>query len=422
MEDQDIIPPQTDQPPKKKPAFDEKKPFQPVQEKGKPSFDDKKPFQELKKKDAGSVSPSDSSPKQGKTEPPVGTSGSDPKQVTANFKNNSLTPKDVDDPMGLNLGPSPDQISHAINNKGKNIDRAQNASTDNYISSVVKMHQDVQGKISQMDSRMGYRDAVASGNQEGFDADLKSLKNQETRLRTEIQKNYDAKKEKLVPELTENIRSMLGGKNWEDIYSQSTVPEKDQFGFDVQKHLKWNPETHKLTPESVQFIAGRVDGIMNKKKDAAVNAQVSGDLDDKPRTYEDLTKSVVDQLNLVPIRKAQQDFTEDYIKKNPGMKAALSANKEIHDYFSTSNFDDLKTKVKIQADKDFISAQDRYYGPTGLFMKNEDYVGIQHKYAELVGEGKMPEEVAKKQMQAEITQNPALKKIKDNLEAEKRKF
>lgn len=396
---------------------------------GLPGLDTAKPIEDngdqlpgLKKKDAGSLSPSDSSQKPGTTAPPVGTSGSDPKQVTANFKNNSLTPTDVEQPSGMTLGPSPEQISHAINNKGKNIDRAQNASTDNYISSLVKMHQEVQGKISQMDSRMGYRDAVASGNQEGFESDLKNLKNQETRLRTEIQKNYDAKKEKLVPELTDNLRSMLGGKNWEDIYSQSTVPEKDQFGFDVKKHLQWNPETHSLTPESVQWIAGRVDGIMNKKKDAAVNAQVSGDLDNKPRTYEDLTKSVVDNLNLVPVRKAQQDFAEDYTKKNPGMKDALAVNKGIHDYFSASNFDDLKTKVKIQADRDLISAQDRYYGPNGLFQKNEDYVGIQHKFAELVGSGKMSDAVAKKQMEAEITQNPALKKIKDNLETEKRKI
>lgn len=377
-----------------------------------------------KKKDTGSASPLASSPNQGPTEPPVNISGSAPKQVTANYKDNSITPKDLgDQPLGQFTGPSLDQISGAINNKGKNIDKWSNAPSDNYISALVNQHQEVQGKIANMDNREGYRSAIISGDAANYESNLKNLKDRETYLRTEIQKNYDAKKSKLVSELVSTLKENFPGANWVDVYSNE---KKESDGatdiISVDRPLVWDKETNKLTPKSVKWIQDQIDPIMNKKKDAAVNAAVSGDLDNKPRTYADLTKAIVDQLNLVPVQKAQQDFTEDYIKKNPNMKDALLANKEIHDYFSKNNFDDVKAKVKVQADKEFINTQERYYGKDGLFQKNQDYVGIQHKYAQLVADKKMSQEVAMKQMEAEIKENPALKKIKGNFDTEKRKI
>lgn len=342
-------------------------------------------------------SPSASSPKSAPTAPSVDTSASGSKAVTANYKNNSLTPKDVDDkPLDFQVGPTPDQISHAINNKGKNLDQWSNSASDGYIKGLVSQHQRAQQELAKLDATPG---SGAVGDAEGMakrKQDRDKLASAEQYFRGQIQKEYDAKKQKLVPELAEMLKGQV-----------------DDSEFD--------PETHKLKPISVQWVARHVDGIMNQKNDAVVNAAVSGDLDKKERTYEDLTKDVVDQLNLIPIQKKQEEFTKDYFDKNPAMKDAYKAVSEVNDYFSKSNFDDVKAKVNVNRDKALIQTKDKYYGTDGIFQKNQDYVSIQHKYAELVGDGKMTQEVAIKQMQAEIKQNPNLQKIDQSFQNELKK-
>lgn len=355
----------------------------------------------LKKKEpAGggpTPSPSASSPKPAQTAPSVDTSASGSKAVTANYKNNSITPKDIDyKPGDLAVGISPEQISYGINNKGKNIEQWANISSESYIKSLVSQRNGVQKQLSELDPRIGTGLIHVDTDDKQQDKRRDDLIKYDQYLHTQIQKEYDATKEKLVPELVTHI--------------QQSVQDGD-----------FNSETHLLMPKAVAKVAAQVDGIMNKKKNAVVNAAVSGDLDDKQRTYEDLTKSVVDNLNLIPIQKAQHAYAQEYAKQHPDIEAALKANEEINDYFSHANFDDVKAKIKVQADKEFMTAGQRYYGDGGLFQKNQDYIGIQHKYAQLVGEGKMTEDVAKKQMKAEIAENQNLKKIKANYDAEIRK-
>jgi hypothetical protein len=347
----------------------------------------------LKKKQsagAGSPSPSDSSPKPVQTEPSVDTSGSGPKQVTANYKNNSLTPSDV---PGNGTGPTPDMVAMAINNKGKNADKWKNSPSNQSSVSLLKQKNDVDAQISSINTMAA---AARTGLLEDDKKKIDDLTARRDYLNGEINKNYNFVKEKLVPELTETIKTSI---------------TDDDF----------NHEMHTLKPKAVQRIAGIVDGIMNKKNDSVVNAAVSGDLDNKERTYADITKSVVDRLNIIPIQQSQQEFTRKYAEKNPEISDALKANEEVNDYFSHEKFDDLKAKINIDADKERIQTQHKYFGEDGIFMKNQDYVGIQHKYAELVGDGKMTDEVARKQIEAEIGQNPSLKKIKSNYDAELRK-
>jgi hypothetical protein len=372
-----------------------------------------------KKKDAvGSPAPSDSSPKPSQTGQPVGTSVSDPKQVTANYKNGSLTPKDLGKPMNMSLSLPIDQMAGLVNNKTKNIEKWQNAPTIVNILKYTKGLQDTKKEQDQLANRQAYVGDVAD-----YDSQMDALKGKENFFRSGIQKSYEAQKKKIVPELMEDLRNQLGGYKWEEIYSNET---KDADGHkDVispDPHLKYDPKTNKLTPESVKWVEDQVDASMNKRKDDVVNSAVTGDLDNKPRTYEDLSKDIVDQLNLLPIKKVQQDFADDYSKKNPEMAKALQANKDIHDYFSATNFDDVKARVRIETDKQLLNTKQRYYGDGGLFQQNQDFIGIQHRYAELVGEGKMSDKVARTQMQAEIEQNPALKKLRQNFEDERRKI
>src|ERR1700743_2475582 len=355
----------------------------------------------LKKKDTadGSVFPSDSSQKSVQTAQHVSTSGSDPKQFTSNFKNNSLTPKDVSDPrLGLAFAPPLDQISGAINNKGKNIDKWSKSPSNLSTSFLVKEKQDVDGKIANMDSFQNRVMAGKEGQIENYDNELNTLKARKEYLDGEIDKSYKFQKEKLVPELAEDVKKSIG-----------------------EDKIQFNPDTHTITEKSARIIADYVDEVMNKKNDPYVNAATTGDLDQKKRTYPDLTRSVIDQLNIIPIKRAQDEFTDDFAKKNPKLKEALDANKEVHDYFSAVNYDDLNAKIKVQADKSFINTQQRYYGEGGVFQKNQDYVSIQHKYAQLVSEGKMSDSVAKSQMEAEKKNNPELKKIKAGYDDEIRR-
>lgn len=355
----------------------------------------------LKKKDAapdGSPSPLDSSHISPKTGPGTSTGDSAQKQATANFKNQTLTPKDVsDDPTGFTLGPSPEQLAHSINNKTRNIDRWENTPSNLATSSLIKQKQDLDNRIGNMDRGDNRLLASRTGKLDQFEKEISGLKNQRDYIDKEIDKSYQFEKQRVVPDLVNEIK---GG-----------VIDDD-----------FDPITHTLKPVAVQWMARKVDAIMNKKNNSVINARVSGDLSNKERSYPDLTRSVVDQLNLIPVQKAQQDFTKKYAKSHPEISAALEANETMHNYFSNANYDDLNTKTKVWVDKSLIEAKDRYYGKNGLFMKNPTYVGIQQKYAQLVGDGRMSQEVAFKQMQDEIDHHPDLKSISDKLDTEKRKI
>jgi hypothetical protein len=369
-----------------------------------------------KKKDAaGSPSPSDSLPIHSQTEPPVGTSVSAPKQVTANYKNNSLTPKDVGD-RPMPVGPPLEQISSALNNKGKNLSTWSKSGSDGYVKGLVDRHQDVQNQINQININEKSR-AIHEANNPG---ELAKLEESEKYFRGQISKEYEARKQKVVPEIVDNLKGSLGVSDLLDAYNkpdQELVP-----GVKIKSPLQWNAETHKLTPESTQWVAKHVDDFLNKKGDPAINAQMSGDLDKKARTYEDVTRSVVDYLNTIPVQKKQKEYTDEFIKSHPALKDAFKANEEVNSYFSKDKIDELNAKVNIGRDKAIVTTQDKYFGKNGLAFQNTDYVDIQHKYAQLVADGKMPDEVARKQIEAEIKQNPALKTLNDNYEAEIRKI
>jgi len=423
---------QTDQvqPPKKKPSFDPNKPFEPVKVNGKkPAFDAAKPMQEVKKKDASisSVSPSDSIPAQ-KTEQPVNTSDSSlqqGKQIQKNYKNNTLTQEDIEatssgssDKKDWN-GLTSAQISDLINNKGANLKKASTAPIVVNIIKAVKDQHDLQKKMDELSTRQSM-----VGDIQDYDKQMQDLKGQESIVRSKIQKSYDAQKERIVPELLDNLKERFSGATWTEIYDNETkYPNGSSDIISIDMPLKWDSETHKLTPKSVEYIAKNVDSIMNKKGDDVVNAQVSGDLDKKERTYFDLTKSVVDELNKVPVLKEQDKFTQDYISKNPQIKEAFTAQKKANEYFSKENVDAVKARVNTERDKEFMKTGQRYYNAdNGIFNQNQDYVSIAHKYAQRVHDGTMTDAVARKQIDAEVLQHPALKKIKDNYDNEIKKI
>jgi len=367
-----------------------------------------------KKGSDGSPSPSDSLPIPSQTEPHVDTGGSNPKQVTANYKNNVLTPKDVGS-APMPVGPPLEQISSALNNKGKNLSDWSKSSSDNYVKSLVDQHKAVQEQINQV-TASAKNTAIYNANNPGG---LDKLQDSEKYYRGQIQKSYDESKRKAVPEIVDHLKNVVGVSDWVDAYNK---PDQDVLGIKMKSPLQWNADTHKLTPQSTEWVIKHVDDFMNKKGDAAINAQVSGDLDKKDRTYQDVSKSVVDYLNTIPVQKKQKEYTDEFTRRHPELRDAFNANKEVNEYFSKDKISDLNAKVNIDRDKDILTTQHKYFGKGGLAYQNKDFVDIQEKYAKLVGEGKMTDEVARKQVEAELKQNPALKSLNDNYETEIRKI
>jgi hypothetical protein len=341
-----------------------------------------------KKEDTGSPAPSVSSPKLVQTEQPVGTSVSDQKPPTANFKNNSLTAKDVGPVQGDGL--TPDLVKDLINNKGIGLQRLQNEPSRLSTQYLLQKQQDLDRQIYSLGAE-SHVPGVA-GLREDKDR-MAQLRSQRDFYQGEIQKNYEFEKNSLVPELANQLKGLV-----------------DDSEFD--------PKTHTLRPISAKWVFDKVDAEMNRRNNPIVNAAVSGNLDKKNRNYFDLGRSVLDQLNLIPIQKAQQQKALEFFKDHPQIQAALKANEEVNDYFSHANVNDVKTKVKVDADKSYIQIKDKYYGSNGIMMRSPMMKDIQEKYAQLVHDGKMEDDVARKQMVAEIEQNPELKSITNNYESE----
>jgi hypothetical protein len=320
---------------------------------------------------------------------PVSTSVSDPKQVTANLKNNSLTTSDVGKVNGDGI--TPDMVKDAINNKAMFLSAARNAPSNYSSQYLVKQKNDVDTQIAKLEnqsiSEMEYgQEAVAEHHKK-----IQNLKDRSEYLNTELQKNYDYRLRSLIPELEQQIKP--------------TITDDD-----------FSPSLHTLKEKSVERIAGIVDSTLNKANDSVINARITGDLDNKKRTYADVTRQLVEHLNLIPIQKAQEEYKKEFAKSHPQIQDAINASGATKDYFENTNFDELKSKVKIEANKSYIETKNRYWGENGLFMRNKDLIRIQEHYAQLVGDGKMTDEVAKKQMDAEIKQNPGLQRLQKNYE------
>lgn len=381
-----------------------------------------------KKEPGGSVSPLGTSPNQEKTEPSVNISGSESsnKALSLNYKGNSLTPKDVSSVGDGSYDPTDWAAKNAgiaaesINNKGKNLEQSLTAPAKEDLSSTVKKQQQVKSELYNIEADPR-RAKMLYG--EGLDSKVKNLKDQESFLSSSIQKLYDVQKGKVIPDVIDNLKGYFAADNWLQIYDNVQVDDHGMSSpIAIVNPLKWDPETHKLTPKSAEWVLKNVDDFLNKKGDDVINAKVSGDLDKKERTYADMGKSVIDFLNTIPVKKAQEKFTEEYAQKNPHIKSILGANHKNGIYFSKENVETVKAKINTQRDKDFINTQQKYYGEGGIFQGNQDFVGIQHRYAQLVADKKMTDDVARKQIQAEIKQHPALKRINDNFENEIKKI
>lgn len=343
-----------------------------------------------------------------------------------NYQQQQVTPTDVKavSPASDNNGLTDEQIAQGVNNKGKNLQEWGDASQKKQLQADVQT-------LQEANKQLDY--ARTSGIPVNQDQ-ANSVAKKRDQARSNIQKAYDVQKKTVVPELIDELKKPFGDSDWNSIYENpdqhlnKTPDEKileglhiDAGGHEVVRKspLQWNPETHKLTPESAKYINTQVDDILNRKGNDVLNAQVSGDTDKKERTYEDIHRDVINYFNtVVPVQHAQQKYADAFAKGKPEIKDAIRAQKEFNSFFNKDNVEAANAYANTWRDKEFMKTKEKYYGKAGIFNTNPGYVEIAHKYAGLVAEGKMTDEVARKEIDSEVGQNPALKKIKDNLDRE----
>ena len=343
-------------------------------------------------------------------------------QFTQHYLDGKLDGEDVSFIKGaINWGGTAtnDQIATAINNKTEFLRKAGDAAVEkgvhNYLSEIKKIDDKI-AAIKQQNVGM---------------ADLEGLENQKAFMQRSLTRSYDAELNKLVPNAIGDLKTTnYGNKSWDEVLQGATVekgkkPETGKPLFDESALLQTNPDntfsagiikynkdTHTLTPESTAAVLKWADNWLDKKNNGIVNAQVTGDDEAKKRNYQEFGKSVVDYLNHnVIVEHNQKKFLNDVAKESPAAKAYVNHIEELKNGLAGEDYKAADSLAKVEEDKSIIQLKEKYWGSSGIIMTHPEFEKIQHKYADAVGNKTMTEDVAKKNMDAEIHNDPALKNI-----------
>lgn len=339
-------------------------------------------------------------------------------QVSAfrnNFFNGTLTPEDVDLVHGNLNGVSAEQAATAINNKTKNLkawgDAPLKKGVKNYISELDKINK----QISELET---INNAVPDKGdyRKKTDAQLSDLQDQKAFLQHSLTQIYDRRSDGAATDIiSKSILPKFDGASWDDIFEN---PDKHYPLIDLSKPnspLQWDKKSKTLTKDAETWVRGTVDNYLNQHPDEIINASTSGDVDNKERNYPAVAQKVINYLNtVVPVANAHKNFRENFIKENPDAKDYIEHQSQIEKWFSKQNIDAADAYAKTFQDKQFIGLKEKYYGDSGIFQSNSDFVKIQHDYAEKVHNKTMSEDVAKNQIEQEVKNNPTLKKIYQN--------
>lgn len=344
--------------------------------------------------------------------------------LTNKFFDADLSGEDVDliragAPAGqFQQGLSSNEIAGAINNKTRNLKVwANTAVMTDLKAAVEKLHY-----LKDMGEQVK--------NFEGEDA--QKIKDQRDFLAHSISQVYNEEMKQTIPKVISSLKTgVFGGKEWDQIIDDSKSHEKENpFGNtvidplgDAHHHpkyfVKYDDKTHTLTPESTQSILQFTDDWANKNKNDVLKAGQFGEFPEGENNYSDLGKQVVNYLNTVPpVEYNNKKATEDFKAKNKKLAPLLDHQEQMRNYFSTANNAATDAYVNSYQDKNFVITQEKYSGKNGIFTTNPEFIKIQHKWAEAVANKEIDPDLAKKQMQGEIDNTPALKKISDQYDAE----
>lgn len=343
--------------------------------------------------------------------------------LTNKFFDADLSGEDVDliragAPAGqFQQGLSSNEIAGAINNKTRNLKVWANTAVMTDLKSAV-------GKLNDINEQLTH----FAGSEEM----VQKLKDQRDFLKHSISQVYNEEMKQSIPKVISSLKTgVFGGKEWDQIIEDSKPHEKENpFGNTVidplgnahhqpKYFVKYDDKTHTLTPESTQSILQFTDDWANKNKNDVLKAGQFGKFPEGENNYSDLGKQVVNYLNTVPpVDYNNKKATEEFKAKNKKLAPLIDHQEQMRNYFSTANNAAQDAYVNTYQDKNFVITKEKYAGKNGILTSNPEFIKIQHKWAEAVGRKEIDEDLAKKQMQGEIENNPALKKISDQYDAE----
>lgn len=255
-----------------------------------------------------------------------------------------------------------------------------------------------------------------------------NLEEKRNHLQAQVSKIYNNRADKYTGDIVTDIQGMFTGASWDQIfenpdqyYGTKDTRAAESAGFPkATSPLRYDPKTKQLTPGSVKWVLDQVDKRMNSANDEVINYQTSGNNEKRARNYPDIARRVVQELNTeIPIQHKQNEFRQSFKKENPEIAKFIDSQEAIHNYFSPSNSKSATAYVNTYQDQEFVKITDKYWGDNGQVLKSEAARNIQEKYAQMVHNGTMSEEVAKKNIMSEMKNNPGIKQIIDREEKEK---
>lgn len=336
-----------------------------------------------------------------------------------------------------------EELANLVNNKTRNIHQwSQNA-----INQTAKGYHDQLGLINkaislksapnptlgqQLNPNQDLRDVQLLNAQN--DLQLASLlkdpnlEEKRNHLQAQISKIYNNRADKYTGDIVTDIQGMFTGASWDQIlenpdqhYGTKDTKAAEAAGFPkAASPIRYDPKTQQLTPGSVKWVLDQVDKRMNSANDEVINYQTSGNNEQRARNYPDIARRVVQTLNTeIPIQHKQNEFRQSFKKDNPEIAKFIDSQEAIHNYFSPANSKSATAYVNTYQDQEFVKITDKYWGNNGQVLKSEAARNIQEKYAQMVHNGTMSEDVAKKNIMNEMKNNPGIKQILDREEKEK---
>ena len=315
-----------------------------------------------------------------------------------------------------NQGLTDDQVADAINNKTKNLRNWTNHSLVKGVASSTAQLAEINNQLTTLKS------ASAKLGINKYDDKIKELETQRDYLHHSISQVANTEIQNVLPKVASDLKNIVApGKDWDTVLKENThtPTAEEQVGLDRPNadkqpyFIEYNPKTSTLTKESTASVLKFASDWANKNKNEILQAgqfghKVAGDNND----YSDLGNSLVSYFNnTIPVEHATKAYADEWTKENKAFAPLINSKEKIRNYFNPEHIKAAESVVKPWQDKQFVLTQEKYSGKNGIITTNPELIKVQHKYADAVGSGEMTEEVARKNIKAEIENNPVLKKL-----------
>lgn len=337
------------------------------------------------------------------------------KQVSDNFYNGNLSAKDVDfineavpksTPYANDL--TSQQYADLINNKTKNLRQFAKAATDGTVQSYLTTLTGLDTKKNQLNQEKTELDTKSFKSPEELkrleeiNGELQQLPDQEQFAKNSFNHLYeDTKTNKIIPGFISNLKG-ADGKGLDNFFLTHINPETEQLNAEGQASLA------KMVKEYMDTGAGKdLNGVAK-----AYEHGTSLLVDPNETAYRDITRSIADEINHIPIAHAQQKYTRDFSEKNPEFNKLVNFQEQLRAGLTSKDADAF---IKAKLDSGIVTISKEYQK---RLQNIPEFNSTFSKYEQRVSSGMMSREMADKQIETELQSNPQIKSVFDKREKE----